>query len=260
MNEVLFEVHGSVGWIRLNRPERLNAMTDGLIGGALSAVAEADARDDVTAVVLTGAGRGFCSGADLSGLAEERGEGPAAPGTRLTQRRVQELTQRIYELGLPTIAAVNGPAVGAGFELTLACDIRIMGSSGYFKHGALPHGLVSGDGSAFFLPRMIGLSRSLEILLRERRVLPDEAVTIGLAAEVVPDAHLGDTVQELAAQLGAVPNGAVRMTKEAVRLGLSLGEPAAIFSYLRLAVDHGKLEQQATKHAAGPAVERELVQ
>jgi enoyl-CoA hydratase/carnithine racemase len=238
---VEFSVDGGVGWVRLNRPDRLNAMTNELISQASEAAHEAVRRPDVKVLVLTGNGRGFCSGADIKALShtDDTLTGPGAP-IALEQRKVQQLTEYLHRLPLPTIAAINGPAVGAGFELCLACDIRIMARSGYFQHAAMNHNLVAGDGSAYFLPRMIGLARALDLLLTERRVLADEAVAIGLAREVVPDEDLLATTQALAEKLAKVTGNAMQMTKEAVRISMAANDLSAVFSYLGLAVDAGK--------------------
>ena len=239
MSEVIFEVRDGVGWIQLNRPNKLNAMTNELINQAIEAVEEIECRSDLVAMVLTGKGRGFCSGAD-TGLLFATGEG-GAPAVQLDNRRVQQLTGRIFRMDVPTIAAVNGPAVGAGFELSLACDLRVATPSAFFQHAAMQNRLVSGDGSAFFLPRMIGLARSFDMLLTERRVMAEEARDIGLVRSVVPPDELEEEVQRLAQKI-ALSGSAVAMTKEAVRLGLDVGDPEPVFAYLRLAVSRGRSE------------------
>lgn len=233
--EAVLEIRDQVAWIRLNRPERLNAMTNRLIAEAAEAVDEVERRDDVRALVMTGAGRGFCSGADRSTLFEKDEEGHGG----LDHPAVQRLTGRIFRLPIPTIAAVNGPAAGAGFELALAFDIRLAAQTAFFQHAAMRNDLVAGDGSAFFLPRMIGLARGLELLLTERRVDAEEAHRIGLVSAVVDGAALEDRAQELALSIGG-SRDTVAMTKEAVRLGLGASDPEPVFAYLRLAVARGR--------------------
>lgn len=244
---VLFEVRQRVGWITLNRPEVLNAANTTMVNTARQYVGQVRDDGDITALVITGAGRGFCSGADIRGLVM----GDSRSEMKLGHNGMQRLTSELYYLNKPVIAAINGPAVGAGFELSLAADIRVAAESAYFQHAAVRHGLVPGDGSVLLLPRMIGVARALDLLITERRMPADEAKHVGLVRDVVPDMALREFAYELAARLGQVKGNAVGITKQAVRLGLGGPELDSVFSFLQIAVAHGK----ATMRAPNTAVE-----
>jgi 2-(1,2-epoxy-1,2-dihydrophenyl)acetyl-CoA isomerase len=240
---VLFEVRDGVGWITLNRPEVLNAANTELVTAARQYVDRVRTDPAVTALVITGAGRGFCSGADLRGLVQ----GDSRAEMKLEHNGMQRLTAELYYLNKPVIAAINGPAVGAGFEMSLAADIRIAAASAYFQHAAVRHGLVPGDGSVMLLPRIIGVARALDLLLTERKFPAEEARQAGLVRDVVPDADLPAFTQELAAKLGAIKGNAVGLTKQGVRLGQGGPELDSIFAYLQVAVAHGKTMMAALK-------------
>jgi 2-(1,2-epoxy-1,2-dihydrophenyl)acetyl-CoA isomerase len=240
---VLFEIRAGVGWITLNRPEVLNAANTELVTAARQYVDQVRVDDDITALVITGAGRGFCSGADLRGLVQ----GDTRSEMKLEHGGMQQLTKEIYYLDKPVIAAINGPAVGAGFEMSLAADIRVAAESAYFQNAAVRHGLVPGDGSVMLLPRIIGVARAIDLLITERRMPAEEAMLAGLVRDVVPDRELPGFTQELAAKLGAIKGNAVGLTKQAVRLGLGGPELDSIFAFLHMAVAQGK----ATRAAAG---------
>jgi 2-(1,2-epoxy-1,2-dihydrophenyl)acetyl-CoA isomerase len=240
---VLFEIRDGVGWITLNRPEVLNAANTELVTAARQYVDQVRVDDDITALVITGAGRGFCSGADLRGLVQ----GDTRSEMKLEHNGMQQLTKEIYYLDKPVIAAINGPAVGAGFEMSLAADIRVAAESAYFQNAAVRHGLVPGDGSVMLLPRIIGVARAIDLLITERRMPAEEAMLAGLVRDVVPDRELPSFTQELAAKLGAIKGNAVGLTKQAVRLGLGGPELDSVFAFLHMAVAQGKAARAAAK-------------
>src|SRR4051812_47605036 len=203
--------------ITLNRPEKLNAMNAELITdlhGALDAIA----RDrSCRAVVLTGAGRGFCAGLDLTGY----GTAPGAEGLGTvqagfaTQTHIAALIPHLRSLPVPVIAAVNGPAAGGGLALALGSDIRIAGSSARFNVAFVRVGLSGCDiGVSWLLPRLIGASRAWELMLTGRIIDAAEADHIGLITRVVPDDELLDAALETAALIAANSPWGVRMTKE----------------------------------------------
>ncbi len=235
----LFERKNGVGWLTFNRPDRLNALNVTMVEACQSYLDETRADPEVKVLVITGAGRGFCSGADLrqlfgAGAGANPNEGPPQ------HSGVQRFTAGLHYLDKPVIAAVNGPAVGAGFELSLACDLRIAAESGYFMEAAMRHGLIPGDGSVLLLPRIVGMGRAMDILLSGRKVLSAEAKSIGLASDVVPDSDLHDHVQEFAETLAEVPADATAMLKQSIRLATAGPELGSVFSFLRLGVAHGK--------------------
>jgi 2-(1,2-epoxy-1,2-dihydrophenyl)acetyl-CoA isomerase len=244
----LFDIVNGVAWLTLNRPRYLNALNTDLAQGCLECCDRVVADDRIRSFVITGAGRGFCSGADVRGLIDDPAiSGERSGDTTLEHSAVQTFTSRLFQMPKPVIAAVNGPAVGAGFEFSLVCDVRLMAESAYFQQAALRHGLVPGDGSVSLLPKMIGLGRSMDLLLTERRVSAADAVALGLAREVVPDGELPGRAQELAEQLGALDATGVALTKQAVRMALGGPDLDTVLAQLRLAVAHGKVVQRDKK-------------
>ena len=197
--------------ITLDRADKLNAVNDALATSLSSAVADAAAEDAVRVVVITGAGRAFCAGLDLS-------EPPSLP----TATRVERLdpyawvgtwVRTILRCEKPVVAAVNGPAAGAGFGLALACDVRIVAASARMTAGYVRRGLSPDAGVSWLLPRHVGLARASDILLTGRDLDAAEAERIGLAAHVVADAEFTDRVRALAAQLASGPPVAHALTK-----------------------------------------------
>jgi enoyl-CoA hydratase len=212
--------------ITLQRPERLNAMTATLIG-ELHAELDSIAQDaSCRVVVLTGAGRGFCAGLDLSGY----GQAPGADGrgrvedTFATQTHIAALVPRLRSLPQPVIAAVNGAAAGGGFALALASDIRIAGASARFNVAFVRLGISGCDiGVSWLLPRLIGASRAWELMLTGRIIQSEEADRIGLVLRVVPDDELMAAALETAALIAANSPWGIRMTKEVMWSQLEVG-------------------------------------
>jgi 2-(1,2-epoxy-1,2-dihydrophenyl)acetyl-CoA isomerase len=197
--------------ITLNRPERLNAIDPALADALPHAIADAAANDDVRVVVITGAGRGFCSGLDLS-------TPPRLPDATRTDRLdplawVGRWVLSIMSCEKPIIAAVNGAAAGAGFGLALAADIRLVASSAKMTAGYVRRALSPDAGVSYFLPRHIGAGRAADILLTGRDVDSSEAERIGLAAAVFPDADFASHVAGFATRLAAGPPNAYVLTK-----------------------------------------------
>src|SRR3954467_4328655 len=184
-----------VAQVTLNLPERLNSMSFDVMVPLRDRLRELSDDNEVRAVVLTGAGRGFCSGADQSG---ERGRMPNTSG--LTQATValrameilDEVVLAVRGLHQPVIAAVNGPAIGGGLCLALACDIRVAAPAAYFRAAGINNGLTASElGLSYLLPRAVGSSRAFELMLTGRDLPADEAASIGLVSSVVaPDALL----------------------------------------------------------------------
>ncbi|GJG86995.1 enoyl-CoA hydratase [Gemmatimonadetes bacterium T265] len=201
--------------ITLNRPERLNAANPALADELPAAVDEAAADDSVRAVVLTGAGRGFCAGLDLG---EPAGASLLTGGGTRAERLdpyawVGRWVQAVVGCEKPVIAAVNGPAAGAGFGLALACDVRLVAADATMTAGYVRRGLSPDAGVTYFLPRLVGLSRAMDIALSGRDVDAGEAERIGLASAALPREGFADTVAAYAARLAAGPPVALALTK-----------------------------------------------
>ncbi len=215
MSEVLFETAGSVATITLNRPEQLNAMTLGLMNGITAALEKVAADESLRLVVLTGAGRGFCAGADLTDVAA--GNAGSAdqldPGVHPYNRTLQALN----ECPVPTIARVNGPAAGGGFGLALACDISIAASSAFFVATFGPRlGIVPDMGATWSIPRAVGRARALGITLLGDRISSAQAVDWGLIWGSVPDDELDDEVARVAGILERSSPGTVTRIRQCI--------------------------------------------
>jgi enoyl-CoA hydratase len=216
----------------LNRPEQLNAMTSELCEALRGELRAAAAERGCRAVVLTGAGRGFCAGLDLRGYGDAPGnDGSDEARDRLgNQEHMSRLILELRAVPQPVIAAVNGPAAGFGLALALGSDIRFAAESAVFRAAFINIGVSNCDmGTSWLLPRLIGASRSHELMLTGRRVDAQEALRIGLVAEVVTDAELADRALRAAEQIAALAPWGVRLTKRGMWTALELpSEQAAI--------------------------------
>ena len=180
---VEYTVKDDVALITLNRPQVFNSIDQSLTDGLGESLRRAST--EARAAVLTGSGKAFCAGADLGDLLGEYDA--AGPDLRSTiTERFNPAVQAVLAAEVPVIAAVNGAAAGAGMGLALACDIRVMAESAFFMSAFINVALIPDTGSAWFLPQMVGVSRAMEIAMSGRRVLADEALALGLVAEVVP--------------------------------------------------------------------------
>lgn len=213
--------HTSV--ITLNRPERMNSMAFEAMIPLHEAIEEVAADNDTTCVILTGEGRGFCSGADT----QESEPPPGIEGltlTRIATRSMSilaDLVPALQRMPQPVLCAVNGPAIGGGMCLALGADIRIAAESAYFRAGGIHNGLTAMElGLSFLLPRAIGASRAFEIVLTGRDVSAREAAEIGLVSRAVPDAELMETALELARRINGWSSQGVALTKRMMWAGL----------------------------------------
>lgn len=205
-----------VGLITLNKPERLNSMSFGLVEALYGAIEELGADNDVWAVVLTGAGRGFCSGLDL----EDMGAAPNLDGLGLARAGIRamgymsDVVPALRAMPQPVIAAINGPAYGGGLCLTLGADIRLAAESALFSGAGIINGLTGTElGVSFLLPRAIGTTHASELLLTGRRVDAREAERIGLVSRVVADGAVVDAALAIAEELCELSPFGVMMTK-----------------------------------------------
>ncbi|MFC9278166.1 enoyl-CoA hydratase/isomerase family protein [Streptomyces collinus] len=222
------EVGDGVSYVTLDRPEALNALTPALRDRLIELLAEASADPDVRAVVLTGTGRGFCAGADLSGGA---GGGERVPGdvARTLRLGAQRLVAAVLDCEKPVIAAVNGAAAGLGAHLAFACDLVLAAESARFVEVFVRRGLVPDGGGAYLLARLIGPQRAKELMFFGDAVPAAEARRLGLVNRVVPDGELEKTAREWAARLATGPTRALAMTKQLVNASLD-GDRAAAFA------------------------------
>lgn len=216
MSELLFDVSEGIATITLNRPEKRNAFNTEMLRDWTSALEESQAREDVRAIVLTGAGNAFCSGGDV-GAMKERKEDTALERKKSLSDRVHRIPMTMLAMDKPVLVAVNGVATGAGMDMALMGDIRIAASSARFAETYVKIGIVPGDGGAWFLPRIVGMARALELLWTGRFVNAQEALDMGIVSEVVSDEKLMDHTLALAQRIAAGPPVAIRMIKRAAR-------------------------------------------
>jgi enoyl-CoA hydratase/carnithine racemase len=213
-NHFSFDIHGGVATITLDRPERLNALTFDVYADLRDLFTELPHHDDVGVVVITGRGRGFCSGGDVEDIIGQLVKMDARDLLDFT-RMTGTTVQRMRECRLPIIAAVNGVAAGAGAVIALAADLRILSRSASFAFLFTKVGLAGADmGSAYLLPRVVGLGKATELLLLGDKVGAEDAYNLGLAYKVVDDDRLGDSASELARRLAQGPvlaHGATKM-------------------------------------------------
>ena len=187
-SEILYDVTDHVATITLNRPDRLNAFTHTMMKELLVAFDEIDADDDVRAVIMTGAGRAFCAGADLGAGGETFADRDGAVTGRVRRDGGGIVSLRIFDLKKPIIAAINGPAVGVGITMTLPMDIRLVADNAKIGFVFARRGIVPEACSSWFLPRLVGISRAMEWVATGRVFLPDEALTNGLVRSIhAPD-------------------------------------------------------------------------
>ncbi|GAC57584.1 putative enoyl-CoA hydratase [Gordonia hirsuta DSM 44140 = NBRC 16056] len=204
----------------LNQPQTRNAISDEAMIDALVAAVEAVNRDpSVRVVILTGAGSAFSAGGNVKDMAARTGLFAGAAHEQRTGYRlaIQRIPRAMDTLEVPVIAAVNGPAVGAGCDLALMCDLRIASPSAFFAESFVKLGLIPGDGGAWFLPRVVGAARAAEMALTGDRVDAATALEWGIVSQVVPEDGLADAARRLADRIAVNPPVAVRMTKKLLR-------------------------------------------
>jgi 2-(1,2-epoxy-1,2-dihydrophenyl)acetyl-CoA isomerase len=217
---LLYAVDAGVATLTLNRPEKLNAYTTEM--GELAVAAFRRARDDgdVRAVILTGAGRGFCAGVDLEHLKAHQAGAAAGEGPRLGEEAfLTELPLELLDYPKPVIAAVNGAAIGVGVTMILPCDVRLAAASAKLGLTFAKLGLLPGLGSTHLLPRLVGRARALELVLSARVLAADEAASIGLVSRVLPDAELLPAARALAAEMAEIRPEVLAAAKAALRYG-----------------------------------------
>ena len=235
---IRYEVADGIATLTLSRPEKMNAFTTGMLNEMLDALDRVDADDDVRAVIVTGEGRAFCAGADLSGGAktfdyENRGDdSPVGPNGELRYSSESardgggRLTLRIFECLKPVIAAINGPAVGVGSTMTLPMDIRLASDSARMGFVFARRGIVPEAASSYFLPRVVGISQALEWCYSGRVFDAAEALKGGLVKEVVPGDQLIARATELAREIADnTAPVSVALTRQMLWRGLGYAHP-----------------------------------
>lgn len=218
---VRLECSEGVATLTLDHAETRNAITgEKMLAGLISAFDRAETEARV--LVVTGAGSAFSAGGNVKDMAERRGLFAGTPDEILEGYRssIQQLTRRVLATDLATIAAVNGPAIGAGFDLVLGCDLRIGSDRARFAHTFVDLGIIPGDGGAWLLPRVVGWQRAAELSFTARMVEAEEALSLGILLEVAED--LMARVEELAQQIASKPPHSIRLAKRLLRQARSM--------------------------------------
>jgi enoyl-CoA hydratase/3-hydroxyacyl-CoA dehydrogenase len=232
-DEVVVEERPPLAVLRLNRPERLNAITPGVVSRMSSALDSLEGRGDVRALIVTGSGKAFSAGADIEHF---RGITPA--GALKFSRDFQALTLRMEWYPKPIIAAVNGYAFGGGLELAMACDVRVAGEEAELGQPEINLGTIPGAGGTQRLPRLVGLGRAKILIFTGDRLKARDALALGLVDLVVQQESLMDEAERLAARMAEKPPLALMAAKQAIQAGLEsniragLSQEAALFGFL----------------------------
>jgi len=218
-DDIHAEVSQGVMTITLNRPERRNAMSSAMLKGLVASLADAETASDVGAVLLTGAGGAFCAGGDVKGMAEAGGEGGDSPvqydaRVHLQRRDQRDTAGKLYELPKPTIAALPGPAAGAGLSIALSCDLRYASPNAIMTTAFARVGFSGDYGGTYFMSRLIGSAKARELYFLSEKVDMQEAERLGLVNGVFPEESLHDEVTSIAQRLAQGPTVAYRYMKE----------------------------------------------
>ncbi len=217
-DSIRYEVADRIATITLNRPERMNAFTWEMTDAWAAALTEAQRDDAVHVVIVTGAGKAFCSGGDIQGMGERKDRTPLERKTELAGH-VQKIPLALEAMDKPVIAAVNGAATGAGMDLALQCDLRYAASSARLGETYVRVGLVPGAGGTWFLPRLVGTAKALELFWTGDLISAEEAERLGIVNKVVPDEQLMSHVREVASKIARGPQLSIRFIKRAVYQG-----------------------------------------
>jgi 2-(1,2-epoxy-1,2-dihydrophenyl)acetyl-CoA isomerase len=214
-----FSIEDGIGRIVLDRPERMNAFTFEMIDAWRAALEECRRNDAVRVVLVTGTGKAFCSGGDIVEMGERLEQKPEQRKNELFER-IERIPLALEDLDKPVIAVVNGVATGAGMDMALMCDIRYAAESARFAETYVNVGLVPGAGGAHYLPRLVGVSKALELFLTGEFIDAREALRIGLVNKVFPDENLMREAETVATKMARAPALTLRMIKRAIYQGM----------------------------------------
>lgn len=217
---LLFKVEEQVASLTLNRPDRRNAFNAEMLDLWFEALLECQRRPDIRVVVVTGAGGAFCAGGDIDEMQQRLDSSPLAHKRFLES--VHRIPLTLSTLDKPVIAAVNGSATGAGMDMALMCDLRFASAKARFSASYVKMGLVPGDGGAWYLPRLVGVAKALELLWSGDFIEAQEAERLGFVNRVLPEEELVPFTLEFARKLARGPQTAIQLIKRAVYEGLTL--------------------------------------
>jgi len=247
MPPVLIENSERIAVVTFNAPERRNTMTDtAMIEALLTAFRDVEDDPGISVMILTGAGTAFSAGGDVKAMANRSGMFAGTPLDIADGYRagVQRIPKALYGLDVPTIAAVNGPAIGAGCDLAFMCDMRIAAATAQFGEVFVNLGIIAGDAGSWFLPRRIGYQLAAEMTFTGRIVGAEEALAKGLVLKVVPPEQLMAEARALARTIASKPPRAVRQAKRLLRAG----EAIDLANFLELAAANQALAHASSDH------------
>ena len=225
---LLYAVRDRIATLTLNRPERLNALGGTLREELFDAVTLAAADPNVGVLVITGAGRGFCSGGDVKSMSERDQAGQASTADERLAPVRDRCILAMRDCPKPIIAAVNGAAAGAGMNLALACDMRIASTAAKFSQAFIKRGLAPDWGGSYFLPRVVGTAKACELIFTAEAIDAAEALRLGIVNAVVAPAELMDAAYTLARKIAAGPPVAIALSKRAIHHNLEVDLRAAL--------------------------------
>lgn len=208
---IIFEVKNNVAYLTLNRPDSLNAFNEVMNKEIVQALEIAEKDSNIRALVITGSGRAFCSGEDLKSLDNDMNLG------EIIEKRYTPMLKQLASLSKPIIASVNGVAAGAGFSLALACDFRIVSDKASFVQAFINIGLVPDTGNLFYLPKLVGTAKALELSILGEKISAFDAEKYGLVTKVVPSSELGIETENFAQAIANKPTKAIGLIKKLVK-------------------------------------------
>jgi len=221
-DEVLYAVDSHIATLTLNRPDRMNTISRTMLDQLTTLLLKADRDQDVRVVIVTGAGRAFCAGLDLTEVTKPVEGGISSGTNNATNLDLKHTPPTVlFNMEKPTICALNGSAAGYGLDTALGCDIRIMSRSAKLAAAFTKRGIVPESGGTWFLPRLIGWSKAAELIFTGRTLNAEEALGMGLVSAVVDDADLAARARAMAAEIAANAPLAVQASKRMMRMGLS---------------------------------------
>ncbi len=239
---VLYEQTGRIALLTLNRPSARNALGEEVVEALVAAIDRINNDASVSCLILTGAGDAFCAGGNVKEMHERKGMFGGSPADMRAAyiRGIQRVPKAMHRLEVPAIGAVNGPAIGAGCDLAMMCDMRIASERATFAESFLRVGLISGDGGAWFLPRVVGVSRAYEMAFTCDAVPAGKAETWGMVSEVVPQDQLLAKARALAERIVAQPAQGLRLMKRLIREGAesTLDQTLELSALMQAAVQH----------------------
>jgi enoyl-CoA hydratase/carnithine racemase len=221
-DEVLYAVADHIATITLNRPERMNTISRPMLSQLAQRLLQAEDDPEVRVVILTGTGRAFCAGLDLTEATRPNSEGIGAGASQAVNLDLKSTPPTVlFNMDKPTICALNGSAAGYGMDTALGCDIRLMAQSAKLAAAFTKRGIVPESGGTWFLPRLLGWSKAAELIFTGRTLTAPECLEMGLISEVVPDAELAARARAIAAEIAANAPLAVQASKRMMRMGLN---------------------------------------